>query len=540
LEKQVNELKAANEQMSSIFLGLHDFAVGRGLVDRDPEFGNQLKSTTERVLALAKSIGSDETGRDDAGSSGEGSKQGHSGPDHGADQPQRVLDQEPQSAQLGAPSASGNSVWGYQIANDGSEPQPSQPEWRADTFEPFAAPVAPARPGHQIITQATSDNASFGHQLLNDWHFNDFQQYRAEVPEVADYNKAWNFPEILPLPNTLSHQEVTFGRYLQRATLERGCMLINAEQPPPVRLLQVFGFCMRFETKEAIRERMNASVRKTANDPLFNWRHPFTHLGGAGTYYPLDEKMSPRMPQFDGGMSTGPWTPEVYEAREKAMLDAFRISLPGFDGQIFDANDVEGYLRGRGINIPPHTEFVTVNLDLVDVGETSSSPSTEVNDSGQTKAMTSTRASSISQYGHQGYDKTQLEKLEHAGDINNMNMSLFSEWNPETAETVDNSDNLNSSRFSEWNPEPSRDTNDYSNLPEATLGNPSQQHAHHPGFKGNFTAAAGRLVTLSVATLVEGTSDQHPNYEKHNLILTSHRSNIEGSVSGSNARVPGC
>ncbi|ATZ46487.1 hypothetical protein BCIN_01g10720 [Botrytis cinerea B05.10] len=60
LEKQVQELRGTNEEMNNIFINLYDFAISRGLLQREPEFGQQLQSTTQKFLELAKQNAGDE------------------------------------------------------------------------------------------------------------------------------------------------------------------------------------------------------------------------------------------------------------------------------------------------------------------------------------------------------------------------------------------------------------------------------------------------------------------------------------------------
>ncbi|KAL1889141.1 hypothetical protein Sste5346_009089 [Sporothrix stenoceras] len=60
LEKRVNSLKEANEAMSNAFMNLHDFAVGRGLLDQHPDLAQQLRQTTEVFLEMARQSSADE------------------------------------------------------------------------------------------------------------------------------------------------------------------------------------------------------------------------------------------------------------------------------------------------------------------------------------------------------------------------------------------------------------------------------------------------------------------------------------------------
>lgn len=493
LEKKVNELRAANEQMSNIFIGLHDFAVGRGLIHREPEFGNHLKSTTERFLALAKSVASDEPAKDDEGTSVEGSKQSLSDPDI-----QQIEQSQPaQSFQAENPPKMGTSVWGYQILEDNNnESQTNQSEWKTEwDQQPYIATAAPARPGHQIITHATSDNASFGFDLFDNYN-NNFQQYRVEVPDATNYSNVWNIQEALPLTKTLSHHETTFGRHLHRAAIERGWRLISSKNPHPVRLLEVFGFCLRFETKQEIMERIRAGLDKTSKDPMYNWRHPFSHLGGAGTHYPPDERIGKAMPQFDGGMSTGPWPQAVLEAREKAMIDAFRISVPGFEGEFFDANDVEGYLKGRGIEIPPYVEFVDVNLDLIDLEDAPSPPSNSESNSYNPRTPISLTGISTAPSGQQDNLISQMDDFGAEMAINNMNMSFFADWNQDETKA-------------------SHNPFDFSNTLLDMV--PNRQASVDMSNRGRL--GSGRIVSMSVTVLVEGKHAFQVNCHFIGLIL---------------------
>ncbi|ERT00353.1 hypothetical protein HMPREF1624_03724 [Sporothrix schenckii ATCC 58251] len=60
LEKRVNSLKEANEAMSNAFMRLHDFALGRGLLDQHPDLAQHLRQTTEVFLEMARQSSADE------------------------------------------------------------------------------------------------------------------------------------------------------------------------------------------------------------------------------------------------------------------------------------------------------------------------------------------------------------------------------------------------------------------------------------------------------------------------------------------------
>jgi hypothetical protein len=77
------------------------------------------------------------------------------------------------------------------------------------------------------------------------------------------------------------------------------------------------------------------------------------------------------MPKFRTGYSMGPFSPSVAPIQEK-IQGGMRLSLPGYEGEWFDPNDVEGYLRGRGLEIPPSVDYITAEIDLAILGEVGS------------------------------------------------------------------------------------------------------------------------------------------------------------------------
>jgi len=239
LEKQVQELRAANEQMSNIFIGLHDYAVGGGLLQREPDFGNHLKSTTERFLALVKSVSPDENSRDEDGTSQDESKPSRSEAD--LDHINHPIDSKPITLHTPQPESDpplDTPLWGYQVTRDDNRSnRMNQMDWNQQPY------VGTSRQDHQIISRATFDNASFGFDMFDN---DNLKLYRAEIPEFNDYQSLAALQESLPLTKTLAHHESSFGRHLQRAALESGYKLITAKNANPARIIDVFGFCLRF------------------------------------------------------------------------------------------------------------------------------------------------------------------------------------------------------------------------------------------------------------------------------------------------------
>jgi hypothetical protein len=77
------------------------------------------------------------------------------------------------------------------------------------------------------------------------------------------------------------------------------------------------------------------------------------------------------MPKFRTGYSMGPFSPSVAPIQDK-LQGGMRLNIPGYEGEWFDPSDVEGYLRGRGLEIPPAADYITAEIDLATLGEVGS------------------------------------------------------------------------------------------------------------------------------------------------------------------------
>lgn len=194
---------------------------------------------------------------------------------------------------------------------------------------------------------------------------------------------AVSFTCSLPPPRSYSAHERTFGRRLHRASQEGGFLLASMNCPPPTWYLKVFGFCLNFETRDEIRDRMRDAVSQSRDSTLNNWRYPFTNLGGAGLFYPDVNNWTAHHEQATclpignrslqheeyrpselTGFSMGPFLPAVEEVRDLRLNPLLRILDPGFQGDFFDADEIEICLRGYGVTIPPNKDFVTAKIDM--------------------------------------------------------------------------------------------------------------------------------------------------------------------------------
>ncbi|KAM0141438.1 hypothetical protein ACHAP3_002302 [Botrytis cinerea] len=370
LEKQVQELRGTNEEMNNIFINLYDFAISRGLLQREPEFGQQLQSTTQKFLELAKQDAGDENLRheDDSPDNIAHESQGeanHSLTNHSAQRPPPVimLSDEPTTADTINP-------WGgYIVSKDTSSEEERQIEYNQnDTEEPRQ---------YEIISRATEENASFPFDSTS------IQQYRAEIPSPISNNFLQSFYPYaaVPLPTTHSYFELSFARRVHRATVEHGYKLLTMPNPPKRRFEKAFGYCLQFETKEECIARFQRILNNSSKESLHEWRYPLVHLGGSGTYYPNQDSDTDNelMPKFRTGFSMGPF-PTACTPLLENISPNMKCTLPGFEGEFFDPNDVEGYLRGHGFDLQPGADYITGQIEL-EVSPDAHSPGTTSTDS---------------------------------------------------------------------------------------------------------------------------------------------------------------
>jgi hypothetical protein len=134
---------------------------------------------------------------------------------------------------------------------------------------------------------------------------------------------------------------------------------------------------MHFETREEIANRLGETVRKSRDATLNNWRFPFTNVGGAGLFYPDQGNGSNELPIGNrfmeneeyrpsemSGFSMGPWGPSIEQTRDLRLNPQLRIIDPSYDGDFFDADEIEICLRGYGVTIPANKDFVIAYIDM--------------------------------------------------------------------------------------------------------------------------------------------------------------------------------
>ena len=370
LEEQVQHLRRTNEEMSNIFISLYDFALAKGLLQKEPDFGQQLQSTTERFLALAKASQEDNNPED---SHEDGVK--HDEPNSGRQA--KALRISPEKQQQNPPvSESTTDTWGgYVLSKENSPMEELDLDYQQNRQN--RQNQGYRQTGDlQVIAKPTENTASFPFDLM------DLQNYRVELPQMEEFSRNFLPQAQPPLPNSYNFNEFSFARRIHRIAEESALKLITNKDPKLSSHRQrVFGLCLLYEDEKTIEARLRRVFEKSTRETLHNWSEPFVHVGGAGTYYPLNDSDIDigLMPKYRTGYAMGPFTPSVSRA-EVVMEDGMKCNLPGFEGEFFDANDVEGYLRNRGLDIAPAADFITGDINLNELAE-AASPKSSSDDS---------------------------------------------------------------------------------------------------------------------------------------------------------------
>lgn len=248
---------------------------------------------------------------------------------------------------------------------------------------------SPENLSYEVITQPTPENASFPSyapdpRAPGGWIE---QPTAAPHPQQVFFQQQVGFEHALvnnPManPDSSAANEATFGRRLQRRTLERGLTLIQMKTPPPDRFGAVFGFCLLVESRDQIINRLTTCLHSFREESLNYWRFPFHNLGGAGFSSgratpgtSIDARIANQgfvesyKPQEVTGFAMGPFSAQVESVKDSHLDKRMQIDYPGFAGEFLDVEEIERYLHKRGIVIPPRAEFVEAELNTNDFGD---------------------------------------------------------------------------------------------------------------------------------------------------------------------------
>ncbi|KAF1851507.1 uncharacterized protein K460DRAFT_36250 [Cucurbitaria berberidis CBS 394.84] len=409
LKSQGTQLHSIIEQMNKTFLQLNESALKSGLLQMNPSLAQEFKLVTETFTNFAKIASDDQHSRD---GDHEGSPENSTDGANGTSQESQIPSQpEPEPQQVG---------WGYSAMNPTGKVNSVQPiqmppdnyfSHPAGTFGQTDSTTSLVRRRQftvgDVLDQSRSSQAStyqqstqpqqptqlpFGLVDLLGEHPTPFTPLNPHIysvniptPDFTPPTTRLSTPP-LQLPNpllsktlksitTYSFDETTFARRLTRASLEAGFQLLSSVNPRPAAINYVFKLSLSFLTREELRTRLKAMLSRGVNEELDWWETPFIHLGGAGTHYPRRDASGHIIPIKNS------WTARQIGPFEKRLMrlenvqdgrweDLDDVDLIGFEGEWFDAYDVQGYLEDKyTCRIDPKSSFAECLIEEEEASE---------------------------------------------------------------------------------------------------------------------------------------------------------------------------
>jgi hypothetical protein len=389
--------------MNKSFLQFNDSALKSGLLRVSPALGHQLKQVTENFIALAKSAAEGSEGDEDGNDQmldAVTEEQSASPPREAAyDRQPQIARPQPQHMDIG---------WGYSALPKEPESNLSTKDHRRHVthFQDGQNTAdesglvryrTPITIGHLMDQGGKSWNETRieevdGPQPLPFGLVDILSRQQYSVPGSQSphiYSVSIPTPDVSPpytrlptppqLPSlslkslsptwTYSHDETTFARRLTRASLETGFQLLTFANQRPVALNRVFKLSLPFMKLDDLRNRFKVLLARGVGEDLNCWDTPFIHLGGAGTHYERRDEHGNivKIPNAWTVRHIGPISSNMVRAENVAdpsQVHDLNIDLTGFEGEWFDAWDVEGYLEHeKGVRIDPKDSFAEVSID---------------------------------------------------------------------------------------------------------------------------------------------------------------------------------
>lgn len=345
--------------MNKAFLSFQDEAFKSGVLASNPHLAKQLRRATKEFLELASE-------RSDDSEHSAGADKASEAEDKGATAPQddfihtsdisRSADQS-----QGYPGAIDAFTDDALIQNDCTIHHHGAP----DTVE-LANSYPTAKDTQYTIVDATPYRAPSG---------------------IAEYTEAWmtlpglNVPQLFNsnMRITYSFKETTFARRLHRRCLELGYTVLRDPRTNPLMLHHKFRFTFGIANRNRLIRAFAYLTQKKVGESLEFWNKPFFYFGRAGMHYPCKDDYGnvifpPNMHPPEMAMGPLPFHLAERPHNHKSVDDM--VDAIGFGGDWFDCNDIEGYLKDKGIHVASDSTTVDV-------------PQQYLNSRGQTPASSS-------------------------------------------------------------------------------------------------------------------------------------------------------
>ena len=345
----MSELESTIEDMNHSFLDFNDKAIASGIRKWEPSLAQDLKATMGHFLESARQI-TEADGEEDE------QVPNISARVYGSDDPPPIISSAtPRRRRLPDPS----------IASSSAGEKAHVAPWGYGTVDEGQAEVVDSRHSYtdSNLTQQTTGSDDV------EWNpVKPVEQYRVEIPKatLAKRSVDTSMLNSLPVPLSYSTQETSFARRLSRQSLETSFRVMTNPNGSKKDISRICKLTFCFNNFKGILDHLQGLIRKNAQEDLGVWEGPRIQLQGAGLQYPrfgLDNNDHPLPAWWAAEASTGPHRavePETPVSKDLSMKQI--VELAGCDGEWFDSNDVDLYLRTKGLYLDGQSSWVEVQV----------------------------------------------------------------------------------------------------------------------------------------------------------------------------------
>lgn len=216
------------------------------------------------------------------------------------------------------------------------------------------------------------------------------EEWKVNIPNIPDYYlPTFGAKPTLPsyitdkppacLDITKGSDEPTFASRLIRISYTGGYNLLLQSYLHPNLATSIFKFFLALHTRESIIEHMHSILTSNSLDCPEYWEIPFVNLGGAGTHYPFRDEQGNIIPRKNNlhVVPTGQGSLARLVMGDTNRDTGVVVDLTSYDNEEWlDANDVECFLRERGIRIGPGEDHVVVDIPVWPFLAENSAPAT--------------------------------------------------------------------------------------------------------------------------------------------------------------------
>ncbi|KAH9880732.1 hypothetical protein IAQ61_001026 [Plenodomus lingam] len=371
LKNQSSQLHSIIEQMNKTFGRLNEAVQASGLLQLTPELAREFKNASETFCGLVKTANEGE----------------NDGAEEHADPTDNATESHEERVQQKTADDSQHMSWGDSVSFSSSKPESLDQRRPIDSFADVNSTF-----GDDIITSnLVRHRRSVIGEILNQQSVALPQRQRSQTSshsqqlpfgllDLINQDQASYTPSCTAdislstktssdTKTTYSFHEINFARRLTRRALEAGFQLLSTANVGPAVLNYVFKLSLPFLTPEQLRARFKLMLERGPDEDLDWWETPFIQLGGAGTHYPRRDAKG-RIAPFKNAWKVRPPGPQdkksaqVENAIDGRIESLEGVDLTGYEGEWFDAYDVQGYLEEKyACKLDPDSSFAECLLE---------------------------------------------------------------------------------------------------------------------------------------------------------------------------------